>query len=785
MSKVDYGNKYYNNSKGKTPGCNPAVCGNLPAMDHVDPKQTGIEGMNVLPNCTGYAIGRFNEIIGKGNCKYYFGAGNANTFYKNASKYGCESGPTPQAGAIICWDKQGSAGHVAVVENVSADGKTITISESGWSYPSSSPVGTYTLNYGTGNWSTGKNSNGKSYWMDSSKYSFQGFIYNPILVPPNNPGPTWPTNTDTSRGGAYTEQQAQQIVYETKTADITHAVVRTADYSGSLNKTKTTNLLSYPSLVESPFVMVKIGNYTFGTYSAEAYGSGVKIDYPNYVTSLNVVKINGSVNQYTINFVYQIRKGDDPNLLDKVFSSVGYKTIKISYGDWQSPTFIFREEEALITKLTSNVDFYNSRISYTLQCTSTALGLLGSSHYFPPRHAKPSDVIKEVFKNSKYGLSDIFYGMNAQDLNSLIAGDDKAVDIFEKASMDSLSYLNYLVTCMISQTNSDTDVLLDSSYHLTIHDDKYGDDVGGPYFKVTKVNSTSKTLSNYDTYEVDIGYPSDNLVTEFSISNDNSWALLYGYSGATAQQNYVYNIDNSGRIIKEYSPDTTTSATSFITTPSQKTWWTNMTKFPVQAQLVIKGLVRPAMLMTYIRINAMFYGQRHISSGIYFVTKQLDKVDSSGYRTILTLTRFAGDDDYIKLLKEKVTYQVAKTVVQDVVDRNDLTVIEGDDGYYTTTVNGVNDKTWVSSESTSGLYAPSGTTYYKLGGIGGREGTHLTAKGKLSSKAAIIMMTEDGTKGQIMVDNKTYYVKAADIIDVGLHRNYTEDTAKIGGRAAR
>ena len=49
--------------------------------------------------------------------------------------------------------------------------------------------------------------------------------------------------------------------------------------------------------------------------------------------------------------------------------------------------------------------------------------------------------------------------------------------------------------------------------------------------------------------------------------------------------------------------------------------------------------------MTYLRVNAMFYGQKHISSGLYIITKQEDTVDKTGYRTTLSLMRVAGDND--------------------------------------------------------------------------------------------------------------------------------------------
>ena len=135
---------------------------------------------------------------------------------------------------------------------------------------------------------------------------------------------------------------------------------------------------------------------------------------------------------------------------------------------------------------------------------------------------------------------------------------------------------------------------------------------------------------------------------------------MYNYSDSIQHEEYAYNIGNDGKITTDYSPAYSTSARYFFTTPSQKTWWTQMTKFPISATLVIKGLLRPAMLMSYVKVNAFFYGQRHISSGIYFVTKQVDTVSGTGYRTTLSLTRFAGDEDYIAKEKEKVTYVVAK-----------------------------------------------------------------------------------------------------------------------------
>ena len=58
---------------------------------------------------------------------------------------------------------------------------------------------------------------------------------------------------------------------------------------------------------------------------------------------------------------------------------------------------------------------------------------------------------------------------------------------------------------------------------------------------------------------------------------------------------------------------------------------------------MIKGLVKPAILMSYVKLNVLFYGRKHIASGLYVITKQEDKLDGNGYRTILNLLRVGED----------------------------------------------------------------------------------------------------------------------------------------------
>ena len=49
--------------------------------------------------------------------------------------------------------------------------------------------------------------------------------------------------------------------------------------------------------------------------------------------------------------------------------------------------------------------------------------------------------------------------------------------------------------------------------------------------------------------------------------------------------------------------------------------------------------------MTHIRLNVYFYGRKHISSGLYIVTKQVDNISTSGFRTTLSLLRVGKAND--------------------------------------------------------------------------------------------------------------------------------------------
>jgi hypothetical protein len=262
--------------------------------------------------------------------------------------------------------------------------------------------------------------------------------------------------------------------------------------------------------------------------------------------------------------------------------------------------------------------------------------------------AKPSDLLIKLLTNKAYGLQEVFTGMTSKSKvidSGVIVSDDKAVKIEAKDGISILSYMNYLVSCMSCITDPDDSIIKKTKYYLSLEDDILGK-MGGPFFKVTKVNANDQTKASQDstdTFTVDVGYPGNNFVLGFSINNNELWSIYYNYTKNLPQTNYVYSIDNEGNLITTYSPAISTSKDLKYTTESSKTWWTSMTEFPVTATLTIKGLMRPSILMSKVRINSYFYGNKHISSGLYIITRQEDSVSSSGYRTTLTLTRIGAD----------------------------------------------------------------------------------------------------------------------------------------------
>ncbi len=114
-----------------------------------------------LPNCVGYAWGRWRELLNK---YHNLSRANAEDWWNTNDGY--LRGSTPKIGAIICWQKgelgngNDGAGHVGVVEEINSDG-SILISNSAYK---STKFFLLTLKAPYNVW---------------TNYQFQGFIYNP------------------------------------------------------------------------------------------------------------------------------------------------------------------------------------------------------------------------------------------------------------------------------------------------------------------------------------------------------------------------------------------------------------------------------------------------------------------------------------------------------------------------------------------------------------------------------------------------------------------------------
>lgn len=419
------------------------------------------------------------------------------------------------------------------------------------------------------------------------------------------------------------------------------------------------SLLSSLNRIETPSIKVTIGEHTFGVYSKKDN----EIVYPNFIQSLQVKRVNGQVNTYTLVMSYPITEKDDPNFFDKVLSSVSKtRKIIISCGDLSNPfysetdkNYTYSNEEALITSIQERVNVKSAVIQYTINAVSSAYIMKAGAFTFSERVAKPSDVIKELLQTRYYGLTDIFTGMKDYDTvlsQGLIPGDDDEVLLELQTNVSVLDYLSYLVGCMKTKAVVKDSIQQGVFYVLTIvdgtttaiKDEKNNFTFNGPYFKIVK---SAKDEDAYDVYNIDIGFPSKDIVTSFDIIDNDNYTLLYDYQGQINENKYVQRIDDNGKFEQVYAPVISSGNSKYRTTEYDKTWWTKVTEFPIKASITLKGLLRPAILMSHVRVNMYFYGRKYAyGSGLYIITEHVDNIDSSGFRTTLQLTRVGGDREY-------------------------------------------------------------------------------------------------------------------------------------------
>ena len=388
-------------------------------------------------------------------------------------------------------------------------------------------------------------------------------------------------------------------------------------------------LQNFTSLIETPYVSATFGGKTFGVKNTINPVTMTRdIDY---ITDLTVIKqASGSVNQYNLNLAFVIKPGDDPNKIDKIISSDPTRNISVSYGDLSQPAFSYISEKGIITNIKPIIDVANSKLTYNITATSSAALNYSIKRSYKAVYRKPSDEIFDLlYLSTDNGLLQLFPGMAKRskvEANGWIARTDKAVQINSQQNVSPIERLKYLVSQM--QSNSK------SFYGLVFHDIDNLED--GLWFEVI---DSSLRPAKY-SLDIDIGYPGNIKVFDFQVNNDTSFALLTKYSASVDKDNII-NINEDGSFLKSSDP-------SYVIRNGQpnevlKSWWKNMTSFPVNATLRIRGLITPAVLAETIKINVLFFGRKYNYSGDYMVTGQTDSISMSGYRTTLNLTRVGGE----------------------------------------------------------------------------------------------------------------------------------------------
>lgn len=238
---------------------------------------------NALANCVGYASGRFNEIINiardSEGCTYKTLNCNAVNFKERAEAAGLATGNEPRRGAIMCWGKEGGAGHVAIVERVDSNNQVYT-SESGW--------GSSAIFWNQ----TRTNNNGK--WGCGQAYYFRCFIYLPADVQKaidTNPEPSKPTPAPTPsdafnigdrvvlNGPIYVNANAATPanIINNKITTITRKVPGTAhpyNTTGDLGWCDQSSLTRYVEPTPAPAPELKVGDKVkiIGTGNGSSYG---------------------------------------------------------------------------------------------------------------------------------------------------------------------------------------------------------------------------------------------------------------------------------------------------------------------------------------------------------------------------------------------------------------------------------------------------------------------------------------------------------------------------------
>lgn len=137
-------------------------------------------GGHLTGNCVGYAWGRFGEIM---NERPLLWRGNAGEWFSHTED-GYERGQDPYPGAVMCFAKEGAAGHVAIVEEVHNED------------PKNPYIITSDSAYGGSRWWLSTRRPDANGVYNNGAYRLQGFIYNPNVAGANGMGAIYKTRLD-------------------------------------------------------------------------------------------------------------------------------------------------------------------------------------------------------------------------------------------------------------------------------------------------------------------------------------------------------------------------------------------------------------------------------------------------------------------------------------------------------------------------------------------------------------------------------------------------------------
>ena len=389
-------------------------------------------------------------------------------------------------------------------------------------------------------------------------------------------------------------------------------------------------LQSFESLIAAPFITVEFGGAQFGLKDNYNKKTGVRDTV--YVTSLEAEKkASGTVSTYKLNMSYTVEPGSDPNYIDYIISKAKDRNILFTYGDASQPQYTYAREKAIITNINPSLQIASNSIQYMISATSSVALSYFVSRTFPVyQRAKPSNIIMTdlLYGNRDTGLLDLFTGMRDKQkvvANGWIAANDVLVYIASNQDIEPLTYLKLLVSKMRASDGS--------FFAMIIHDEP--DNLDGPYFEIVNSN-LHQGQGNIYSLEVDVGYPSSTPVFSFVAQQNTSLALITEYQGKL-DTGRIIDVNLSGEQIATGTPSLAIKNGREHTELRQ--WWNNMTSYPINATLLVRGLIKPAILCNYLDINVLFFGQPYTYSGRYMVTGQRDTINASGYKTELSLVR--------------------------------------------------------------------------------------------------------------------------------------------------